>query len=1263
MRRALIIGTVLLVVGSLLTLRLVIPRFTQEPIQTIETDILVFGSGLGGTSAAIIAAERGANVVLATESPVIGGQAVEAGVSAFDDLDKPWEQWGLYLDLQKYLQEKVGSKQVNHSGLGEAVVGRVASMPADIEGFFRSRITEKKNITLLTEHTLLATRRTWWPWGEWKEADLLNTRTNQKVRVRFTYLVDGTSTGRVLAHTKTPFRVGFDTKEETDERPALTADQRWAFIKGMEWKGKRIGGFGNRIQAVTSPFALLDRGYPGDFIPVTAPAAPCRPPATASGFILGSQLFALGNPACTARIPVHPEFSDVYDIYLIHHGGGAVSSTILSPQWPEDPLVLPIALPPQDTFTYLGAFSAGPDSGMTILVASSVQRILIEGVILIKRNVAPAHPLVFRSPLSEKITLNAVNPAPVRADIYVTNWNPSSAGVLTLDNQPLLPTLSGALTQRFLDVPIRNTSHLTLSPSLRSAGASLIVIPKAPHLASLTFRGDAPDREIAVSELETDSTLSKAALPVREWSFVSPEDGNAFFLIESNSPSWWLLELWDDELSKRVKALSFVANTVTRNPRPLFAATLRKGNRYRLRMGVSSGNVWSDFSWAISFRESSALLEAARDSSLTVPPQGYEGMYDLWIKAPMPSDSFCTLKRPQNPDRTWPILVRHAQYEYAGKAYLDRSTTLSASEEVTSILAIPNPNVDTFVHAVPHTVSPEPPQFSTLPPGQYRAILTRTLGAPATIAAALEGITVSQSLSFPSQTTLATPQQSPDSLRHNGRVLTLTLPRDTTIVRLFEEIPDLSESWSFSMSHHPLIGNIHQVPVPLFHFRNIVAPLNLIEGKTGLEPKYLGRATAGVALVINPSNDYASVGVEDIDSPNLIVASRARSAAYAYWMKYDAALTQQNLGCDPASLPCSPKRTQLVVGLFGDPLGLFPPQPYIRESRRLLTARIVGEKDVSPALSTCGQDSCPQDCLPIPDAAELCLLKIQEPLLFRDALAAVGYVIDIHAFYSLTEYYYDGVKDLLAAIREKDGGVEPPLLVPVWTLKYSRPAEVPLSALLARDGGNVFPASNNIGISQIANGLYRTHANELAIGQAVGSLLAAAIQQNVSPSAFQDSRLRLFQHALVEQGFVLYPVEDMMDDVLLRTGVQHLILEGLLTPAAVLPEDGPSVWGTIAYRISPKSSVNERDLPVVQALFPAAVPEPLTYRHLLSLVQNTPTQVTDERLKQSGLHLGLIDASHRSLATDKLLESTPSKGDLYRTASLLLRTRRTSEQK
>ncbi|MDD5103284.1 MAG: FAD-dependent oxidoreductase, partial [Candidatus Peribacteraceae bacterium] len=329
----------------------------------------------------------------------------------------------------------------------------------------------------------------------------------------------------------------------------------------------------------------------------------------------------------------------------------------------------------------------------------------------------------------------------------------------------------------------------------------------------------------------------------------------------------------------------------------------------------------------------------------------------------------------------------------------------------------------------------------------------------------------------------------------------------------------------------------------------------------------------------------------------------------------------------------------------------------------LLSTRVIGDQDVSPALSTCSRDSCPQDCLQMPDSAELCLLKAQEPLLFRDALAAVGYIIDIHAFYSLTEYYYDGINDLLAAIREKEGGIEPPLLVPIWTLKYSRPAEVPLSALLARDGGNVFPASNNIGISQIANGLYRTHANELAIGQAVGSLLAAAIQQNVSPFSFQNSRLRIFQHSLVEQGFVLYPVEDMMDDVLLRTGVQHLILEGLLTPAAVLPEDGPSVWGTLAYRTSPKSAVNERDLPVVQALFPAAVPEPLTYRHLLSLVSNIPAQGTDERLKQSGLQLGVIDASHRSLATDKLLTSTPSKGDLYRIASLLLRERWATEQK
>ena len=53
-------------------------------MQELTTDVLVVGGGTGGTAAAIQAARRGANTVLVSEFPWLGGMLTSAGVSAPD---------------------------------------------------------------------------------------------------------------------------------------------------------------------------------------------------------------------------------------------------------------------------------------------------------------------------------------------------------------------------------------------------------------------------------------------------------------------------------------------------------------------------------------------------------------------------------------------------------------------------------------------------------------------------------------------------------------------------------------------------------------------------------------------------------------------------------------------------------------------------------------------------------------------------------------------------------------------------------------------------------------------------------------------------------------------------------------------------------------------------------------------------------------------------------------------------------------------------
>jgi hypothetical protein len=150
--------------------------------------------------------------------------------------------------------------------------------------------------------------------------------------------------------------------------------------------------------------------------------------------------------------------------------------------------------------------------------------------------------------------------------------------------------------------------------------------------------------------------------------------------------------------------------------------------------------------------------------------------------------------------------------------------------------------------------------------------------------------------------------------------------------------------------------------------------------------------------------------------------------------------------------------------------------PYIRESRRLEALRMVREQDIAGPVS--------EGVRAIP---------------FSDSAGIGLYPIDIH-------------------------GCGKPQRLP-----SSKPFQIPYGALLSRDVVNLIAGGKNIGATHIANGAYRLHPTEWAIGEAAGVLAAESVRLRRAPAdLYRDgAALRAVQKRLIDAGHPLVRFDDV----------------------------------------------------------------------------------------------------------------------------------------
>lgn len=245
----------------------------------------------------------------------------------------------------------------------------------------------------------------------------------------------------------------------------------------------------------------------------------------------------------------------------------------------------------------------------------------------------------------------------------------------------------------------------------------------------------------------------------------------------------------------------------------------------------------------------------------------------------------------------------------------------------------------------------------------------------------------------------------------------------------------------------------------LWLYRRIIHKENFIPGV------YRGDIT-----VVNwPQNDYMLGNIVDVSEAEFnthVERAKQLSLSLLYWLQTEAPRPDGGKGWP---------ELRLRKDVMGTEDGLAK-YPYVRESRRIKALFTILEEHV-------GKEQWEQKNNTKADGKKA---------RFDDSVGIGYYHIDLHPSSGGNNY------------------IDFP----------SIPFEIPLGALIPVVTENLLPACKNIGTTHITNGCFRLHPVEWSIGEAVGSLVAFALQQKVTPKQVREDKqlLAAFQRFIRLQG-------------------------------------------------------------------------------------------------------------------------------------------------
>jgi hypothetical protein len=208
------------------------------------------------------------------------------------------------------------------------------------------------------------------------------------------------------------------------------------------------------------------------------------------------------------------------------------------------------------------------------------------------------------------------------------------------------------------------------------------------------------------------------------------------------------------------------------------------------------------------------------------------------------------------------------------------------------------------------------------------------------------------------------------------------------------------------------------------------------------------------------------LGVDDADRDAALAGAREQSLCFLHWLRTEAPRADGGRGYPG-------------LKLRGDELGTgdgFAMAPYIREPRRLDALQMVTEAHVGSEQRLA--EGAPRLDGPVEVGGEP----------FADSVGIGSYHLDLHP----TTGGFSG------------------MYVP------SCPFRIPLGALIPKRVTNLIAAGKALGVSHIANGCFRLHPVEWAVGEAAGHAVAQCLASGISPAGLHadPAHVRALQSAL-----------------------------------------------------------------------------------------------------------------------------------------------------